>query len=155
MRIEERLQALAAAFLLAFQQYGDADRQRAMHRDPGAESFDEGHHLALVVHSPAGDDAFATLCLDDLWFERIAIPELIGIGRLHIVMAVIEQVRRAFRALEMTHDHRMLLGVTHGGIEADLGELRGHPFGGSADIRRIFRVGTDAGDAQYVDKPFD
>ena len=90
---EERDEVGAAGFLLALQQDGDTARQGSMDGVPRAERLDEGHHLTLVVHGPARDDALSILGIDDGRLERRAVPKLQRLGRLNIVVAVVEHVR--------------------------------------------------------------
>ena len=93
--VEERRQVDAARFLLALEQHRDRERQLAGHRLPGAAGLDEGHQLALVVGGAAADQHLrAVRAGDDLRVERIVLPELERVDRLHVVVAV-EQHRRA------------------------------------------------------------
>ncbi len=97
--VEEGRQALAAGFLLALDQHGDAAGQGARHRLPGAAGLDEGHQLALVVGGAAAVDiAGAVVAGAELWREGVALPELDRVDRLHVVMAVEEHMRRALVA---------------------------------------------------------
>ena len=72
---------------------------------PGAQRLDEHHRLALVVHRAARDEALAVRAIDELRLERRAVPELQRIDRLHVVVAV-EQDVRSLVAGRRRHDAR-------------------------------------------------
>src|ERR1700689_5351293 len=63
-----------------------------MDRVPAAERFDEGPDLPLVVDGAAGDHTAAMGTGHDRRLEGWAVPKLDRVGRLDIVMAVIEQM---------------------------------------------------------------
>ena len=94
--LEEGRQVDAARFLLALEQDGDRDRQRAGHRLPGPAGLDEGHDLALVVRGAAarGSTLRAVRPGLDERLERVVVPQLERVDRLDVVVAV-EQRRRA------------------------------------------------------------
>jgi hypothetical protein len=86
---------LRAALLGALDEDGDAAGQLAAHGDVGAAGLHEGHHLALVVGGAAPDDLFPTFpVLGDVRLEGGRLPQVEGIDRLHVVMAVEQDVRR-------------------------------------------------------------
>ena len=133
----------AARLLLALEQHGDRQRQRARHLLPGAAGLDEGHQLALVVGGAATDhDLRAVVPGQDLRVERVVVPELERVDRLHVVVAVEEQRRPRAVALVADH-HRMAGGVAHAGVEADLAQVGGVPLGAGAGLGGIGRVGRD------------
>ena len=90
---QERFEVGAADFLLALDQHGDARRDAAGGLLPGAQRLEEHHRLALVVHRAARDEALAARAVDQLRLERRAVPELQRIDRLHVVVAVEQDVR--------------------------------------------------------------
>ncbi len=117
-----------------------------MLRDPGAHRLDEGHELALVVGRAAGADHRAGLGLFQLRFEGGAVPQLQRVDRLDVIMAVEQQVRRAFAP--MGDHHRMAGGRAFGGVEPDCLEVVHQPVGGGVAIALVGGVGRDRGDAQ-------
>ena len=80
---------------------------------PGARGLEEGHELALVVRAPRA--TIAGRSTRRRWrVERRPFPQLERVDRLHVVVAVEEDVRaRPLRAaLGVAHHHRMP-GVSH------------------------------------------
>ena len=123
-------------------------------RVPGAQGLQEHQRLALVVHRAAGDVAFAARAIDVLRIERIAVPQRHGIDRLHVVMAV-EQDVRAFvvrRSGQMPDDDGMARGGADGGLESQAGQLIAPPLGGLDAIRGVGRLRADRLDAQQVEQ---
>ena len=82
-----------AGFLLAFKQNADVAGQAAGLAE-GAAGLDEGHQLAFVVGRAARHDALAGIGLDQPRLERRRLPEVQGVGRLHVVMAVEKNMGR-------------------------------------------------------------
>jgi hypothetical protein len=68
-----------------------------MDRLPGAECFEESHDLTLVIDRAAGDDALAVRAVHNRGLEGRAFPQVKRLRRLNVVMAVIEEVGRAWR----------------------------------------------------------
>ena len=62
---------------------------------PGAERFQECHHLALVVDRAARDNSLAVGTVHDRGLKGRAVPKFKRFGGLNVVMAVIEEVGRA------------------------------------------------------------
>ena len=60
---------------------------------PGAQGFQEHQRLALVIDRTAGDEALAARAIDVLRIERIAVPQRQRIDRLHVVVAVKQDMR--------------------------------------------------------------
>ena len=116
----------------------------------GANGLDERHELALVVAGPARHDPLAVA---DLRLERIARPERQRVDRLHVVMAVEQDVRGiAMRSLSVTDDDRPARGRPDGGVEAELGQLRREPVGGAPALLRIGGVGRDRRDREEFEQ---
>ena len=124
-----------------------------MHRLPGAERFEEGHHLPLIVHRPARDDALAMGAVHDSGLEGRAFPEFQRLRRLHVVMAVIEKVRRvgAF-GFAMGQENGMPRRRVKLSREAQRPELVPEP-GASACHLAVSRIGRNRWDAQELDIP--
>ena len=76
MGLDEGGQVLGAHLLLALDQHGDADGQRAGDDLLGAAGLDEGHDLTLVVAGAAGDDELAAgPAGGDARLERRGLPQ--------------------------------------------------------------------------------
>ena len=116
VRPQERVEVDRTDLFLALDQHGDARRDAAAGAVPGAQGFQEHHRLALVVHRAAGDEALAARAIDVLRVERIAVPEGHRIDRLHVVVAVEQDVRPIVvrRPAQMGNDHGMAGGRPDG-----------------------------------------
>ena len=104
---------------------------------PGPQCLDEHHRLALVIDRAAGDETLAVRPVDELRLERRAGPQLQRIDRLHVVMAVEQDMRAAIAVrpgVVREHD-RMPGGGAQRGGEAQAGKLAAHPFGRPHAIR--------------------
>ena len=62
---------------------------------PGAERFQECHHLALVIDRAACDNSLAVGTVHDRGLKGRAVPKFKRFRGLNVVMAVIEEVGRA------------------------------------------------------------
>ena len=107
MSIQEGGKPWAADFFLAFDQHRDADGEATGESTIGAERFKPEHGLTLVVHSAARDDPLAVRPVHQQRLERRGGPQVQRLRRLHVVMAVEQQVRRAAGAGKMSECHRM------------------------------------------------
>ena len=154
----EAEQILRAALLLAFDHHRDRQRQCSGHRLVGAARLDEGHGLAFVVAGAARDDDLATVGQRlDPRLERRRGPKLKRINRLHVVMAVEQDVRRAL-ALPLPRfadHHRMARGRPHLGREADAPQIGGDMLGRGPALLLVRRIGRDRLDAQQREQPFE
>ena len=127
--VEERAQARSAALLLAFEQHRDPHRIPPVGRPDRPQRLQEGHDLALVVRSAAGGDAAFGAgvgggSVDQHRLERSAVPQRQRIDRLHVVMAV-EQDVRSFGRRTVVRDHDRQAGcLAHAGLEAERGQVR-------------------------------
>ena len=120
---------------------------------PRAERLDERQELTLVVATRRGRrirrpcSASTSVGLE----RRASRHSVERLGRLHVVVAVVEQRRRPVAVGGMvTDDHRLSGRVADGGVEADLGELPGGPLGAAPRVGVVRRVGADARDAQEI-----
>ncbi len=105
--------------------------------------------LTLVVRRAATDDAPVT----HERLERRGLPELDRVDRLHVVVAVDQDRRRARRVEPVGVDDRMAgrarrLGV----LEPDAGQLRGDPVRGADHVRRVLRQRGDRRDPQELEQ---
>src|SRR4029078_11006929 len=86
VRLDERLQILAANFFLALGEDDDVDGKRATRGEMRFERLDVEEQLAFSVHWAARED----LAVAHRGLERRAIPELERLGGVHVVMTVNE-----------------------------------------------------------------
>ena len=148
---EERVQMWAAALLLAFEEQRGPHRQAAMDRLPGAQRLDDAHQLALVVDGTTRHDPSAMRPVDERRLERRAAPQRDRVRGLHVVVAVVEQMRRAFGCGPVVrHDHRHPAGRPHAGVHADAGQLLRQPLRAGQRVAGTARVDPDAGEAQQL-----
>ena len=151
MRGEERLQMRAAAFLLALEEQGDAHRQAAMHRLPGAQRLDDAHQLALVVDGAARDHTRSVRPVDQHGVERVTAPQLDRVGGLDVVMAVVEQMRGIGRGrMIVRQDDGHAIGRPDTGDHADAAKLIRQPLRAGHGIAGMKRVHPYAGEAQQL-----
>ena len=156
MSSEKRAKTRRAALLLAFDEHGDRNRQRAGHVDKGSAGFDKGHQLALVVRCSPGVNPFRTIGIRASHrFEGRRLPFFEGIRRLNIVMAVKKHMRGPFAAGSMAHHHRVPRRVAQAAVEAERCQFGDQPLRRPAALRRIGRVGRNARDAQQLEQPIE
>ncbi len=152
---EEARQARRTALLLAFEQDGHGDRQLAGDLLPGPGGLEEGHELAFVVLGPPCENDLAVAALGgDARIERRRFPEIERVRRLHVVMAVEEDVRRALgdAAPVVPDDHGVTGRRPHRCLEANVLERFGAPLSGGCTRFLVGRVGRDARDAQELEQ---
>ena len=149
IRGDHRLQVPTADLLFALEDELHVERQRAARRKERLRDLDRNEHRSLVVGRAARVEA----AVAQLWLEGLALPPLEGIGRLHVVVAVHKQGRRARCAQPFAVHHRMAAGreVAHSDGPG-LPELRGHPSCGARDVVPMRRIGADARDACELDQ---
>ena len=142
---DEVVEVGAADLLLALEQHLDVHRQASLLRQVRLDRLHVHEDLALVVDGAAGVE----LAVAHRGLERRRGPQLQRIHRLHVVVAVEEDRRRAFGAEPLGVDHRMP-GRLHElrVVQADPGELGGRPLGAAADVGGVRRQRRDAGNRQ-------
>ncbi len=85
--------------------------------------------------------------------ERIGLPEVERIDRLHVIMAIDQHTRRVgARGLGLGDDHRMALGRPRRRLETEALQLRHQPVGGAGAIGRVGGIGGDGAKAQQVEQ---
>ena len=99
---DEVVEVDAADLLLALDEELDVERQAAVLLQMGLDRLDVHEHLALVV----GGAARVDLAVADGRLERRAGPEVHGIDRLHVVVAVEQDRRLAGRVEPVAVDDR-------------------------------------------------
>ncbi len=150
-------QGRAAGFFFAFEHDRHLDRQAARHLGPAAKRFEKGHDLALVVHGTARHNTFAVFGVDDRRLERRAIPEFEGIGRLNVVMTVIEQmgdIRSGMGRTRVVGDHDgMTRRLAQARVKPHPGQFIDQPLPGTARLVAIGGIGRDRFDPQEIEIP--
>ena len=111
---------------------------------------DEQHvELALVVDRAAAVQIVAT----DLGLERVALPQLERVRRLHVEVPVADDRRRALgavRGAQLADRERLSVPVDHLARAARLADEVTHPARGSLHIRGVRVVRTDRRNAQEL-----
>src|SRR6185503_12893678 len=105
--------------------------------------------LALVVDRAAR----VQVLVPDLRLERVRLPELERVRRLHVEVAVAEDGRRALRArrrADLADRERLAVPVDDLAFTARGADEVPHPLAGTHDVRRMLRVGADRGDAEEL-----
>ena len=100
---DEVVEVLAADFLFALEDELHVHRQPAVLLEMRLDRLEVHEHLALVVGRAAGVD----LAVADRRLERRRLPQVERIDRLHVVVAVEEDRRRARRAQPVAVDDRI------------------------------------------------
>src|SRR5206468_12597126 len=99
------LEATAADLLLPLEEELHVERQGATRREERFRDRDGDEHRPLVVGDAAPVEATVTL----LRRERLALPALDRIGRLHVVVAVHQERGRGCRAQPLAVDDRVAI----------------------------------------------
>ncbi len=115
----------------------------------GAAGHEKGHELALVVAGASRHDLLALRAGLELRLERRVAPEIERIDRLHVIMAIEQNVRRlAAGGLDAPDDHRAPGGRMLGRLEANVAELPDQPVGGPLAIGKVRGNGGDRRDRE-------
>ena len=138
-----RSQMRATDLLLALEQERDVQRQRAVLGDELPHDLGGDVDRALVVGGAAAANPILAVVGVPCQLERRALPFVEAAGGLHVVMAVHQHRRPAWRALPVGH-HR---GVAAGLHDRRIGEVQpGHQPLGSGLHRLAVGVTADARD---------
>ncbi len=138
----------AAHFLFTLQEEDDVARQRAC---DGKVRFDR-HQLREVLSLVVADAAGVDAPVADGRLEGRAHPRLVGLGRLHVVMAVEEDGRLAGHVRSAAEHHRMAAGRNRLDLHAELAE---HVDEQCRHLGDALVLGADARMADIVHQPFD
>ena len=124
--------------------------------EPGAARLEKGHDLAFVVGGAASDDDLARLrILGEPRREGRGGPFFQRVWRLHVVMAIEQDVARRSRAPPMADDHRLATRRLDARLKADVAQVLGAPFR-RLDARGVIGwIGGDARDAQELEQPIE
>ena len=124
-----------------------------VHRQPAVllqvrfDRLEVHEDLALVV----GGAARVDLAVADRRLERRRLPQLERIDRLHVVVAVEQDRRRALGAEPVAVDDGIARRLDQPDVlQADAAHLVGGPLGAAPDVGRVLRQRADAGDREVV-----
>ena len=138
---DEVVEVDAADFLLAFEDELHVHRQPAVLLQVRLDRLEVHEHLALVV----GGAARVDLAVADRRLERRRLPQLQRIDRLHVVVAVEQDRRRAGRAEPVAVDDRVARRVDQPDVlQADPPHLVGAPLGAALDVAGMLGQRADA-----------
>ena len=139
---------VAADLLLAVTRDAQVDGELAG-RGEQLRRLQEHVQLALVVGDAAGVEP--AVALDEL--ERIRVPELERVGRLHVEVPVAEDRGRRLRGLrgaDLADDEWALTPGDHLGAAAGSRHEIGDPRGRRGDVRAVRRIGADGGNRDQL-----
>ena len=149
-------EARRARFLFTLDQDRGLERQRAGCRDPGPHRLDKGHELAFVICGAAAIKTHdAILAGAFLRLERRRHPFIQRIGRLHVIVAVEQEMRdlaRCTLGFEMRHHHRVAGRVAQRGGEAESREIGNDALGRPPAILLIGRIRRNRGNAHQIEQ---
>ncbi len=142
-------QADAANFFFAFDQDLNVDGKFAAQLMERFERLQVDMNLALVVGGAAAKD----ISVANFRLESGRGPELQRLGRLDVVVSVEENggFARSFEGFGIDEGVKTG-GNDFDGFEARVAQTVGDPFGSAVDIRFMFALGADRGDAEKFAK---
>ena len=154
MLLDEVVEIRGADFLLAFEDDLDVHRQAAVLLQVRLDRLEVHEDLPLVV----GRAARVNLAVADGRLERRRLPEVERIDRLHVVVAVEEDRRRARRAKPVAvHDREARRLDQPDILQADAPHLLRRPLGATLHVVLVLRQRADAGNRevlfQFLDIP--
>ena len=142
---QERRQVAAANLLLALEHERQIAGQGGAGPEIGFDRLEMGEMLALVVGGAAGDQRAPA----DGRFEGRRLPEFERLRRLHVVVAVNQEMRAPPRPAGRAGEHdRMARRRTQFGLEADLPAMLREPGGAGAEVPLVLRLRGNAGEAE-------
>ena len=156
IRFKKRVEAGASRLLFAFENHLDSAGEFAPRLLEGTKGFQESHDLSLVVDRASCHDPGTMFAFDHDGVEGFVVPQLDGIGRLHVVMSVVENAWCVgVRPGMFGHDHRMPRSLDRLGFEAHVSQHLRREFGASCGVVVMRGIRADALQFQKVTKPFD
>ncbi len=120
--------------------------------------LDKGHELTLVVGKPTAIEALGASFLATLRLKRGRQPFAERIGRLHVIVAIKQEVRRAagVGAVAIMGDHHGMAGrVAQAGGKAEAGQLFAQPARGLAAVVLVVGIGRYGRDAGQFEQALD
>ena len=142
---DEVVEVRAADLFLALEDDPDVHRQLAVLLQMRLDRLEVHEDLALVVGRSAGVD----LAVADRRLEGRRLPQVERIDRLHVVVAVEQNRRRALGAEPVAVDDRVARRVDEPDVlHADAAHLVGAPFGAALDVGGVLGQRADARDGQ-------
>ena len=141
MGLDEVVEVGGPDFLLAFEDDLHVDRELPGLLQVRLDGLEVHEDLALVV----GRAARVDLAVANGGFKRRRLPQLERVDRLHVVVAVEEDGRRALGAQPVAIDDRVAWCLDEADVvEADASHLLGGPLGTAADVAGMLRQRADA-----------
>ena len=118
--------------------------------------LEKGHQLAFVVGGAASHDLLAVGPGFELRFERRTAPKVQRVDRLHVIVAIKQNVGGvpAVR-VHMADDHRPPLRRMLGGLESEAAKFTDKPVRRPLAIRKMGGHGRDGGDRQQREQPLE
>src|SRR5258708_9817074 len=139
----------AAGFFCSFDQDFPVDGKLAVYFLQRFERLQMEVHLAFVVGGAAAEE----ISIADGGFERGRSPKLERLGRLDVIVSIKKNrgLARCFERFGI--DERMeICRDDLNRFEACSGEMVRHPASGPLDIRLVFALGADTGNAEKFGK---
>ena len=147
VRADEIVEVDAAHLFFAFEEELDVHRQAAVLFQMRLDGLEVHEHLALVV----GRAARVELAVADGGLERRRLPQVERIHRLHVVVPVEEDGRRARRAQPVAVDDRVARRVDELHVlETDAPHLIAAPLRAAPHVRGVLGQRADAGNRQQT-----
>ena len=80
-----------------------------------------------------------------MWLERRAVPEIKRIGRLHVVVAIEQDMRAAvIRGASVLREHHgVARSFANRSVEPETSKLVTQPFGSAAPVLRVVGLRAD------------
>ena len=145
MGADEIVEVFAPDLLFAFENDLDVHRQAAVLLQVRLDRLEVHEHLALVV----GGAARVDLAVADGRLERRRLPQVQGIDRLHVVVAVEQDGRRPGRPQPVAVDDRIAGRLEQPDVlQPDAAHFVAAPFGTAADVGFVLGQRADARDGQ-------
>ena len=145
VRDDEVVEVRAADLFLALENDPDVHRQPAVLLQVRLDGLEVHEDLALVV----GRAARVDLAVADGRLERRRLPQVERIDRLHVVVAVEQDRRRALRAEPVAVHDRIARRLDEPDVlHADAAHLVRAPLGATLDVGRVLGQRADARDGE-------
>ena len=141
----EVVEVHAPDFFLAFEDDLHVHRQAAVLLQVRLDRLEVHEHLSLVVRGAARVD----FAVADGRLERRRFPQIEGVDRLHVVVAVKKDGRRARRAEPVAVDHGVPRRRNEPDVlQTDAAHLVGAPFGAALHVAGVLGQRADARDRE-------
>ena len=152
---EKGRQRRRSGLFLALEQRGHLTRRPAELLE-GSAGLEKGHELAFVVRRAARHDPVALRPGFQLGLEGRAQPEVQGVDRLHVVVAIEQDMRRVAAAgLDIADNHRPAFGRVLGRLESKRAEFADQPVRRPLAIREMRGNRGNRRDRQESEQPIE